>query len=675
MNTESLLGRVQRTLIITRGELPIGCGRQFEELLSLRGGPTAATAVVSLTSSEAGIETAVNAALNRISPPDLAVRLSKSGWELANAPLMRLILLLPVEANGGWQAEKLVQSISDQIYLRLGIEPQVLPIWLVDEGDEKWLADCLAHPHSLPLGNMVLSLCNQDGFRLPDKSSLCQITAELLWCLTTTPLLSLIEQRQLPTTPLETPQLMTVGLYLYTWSPEAAMSRFSHRWLVDVLEQWLSEPDAQELPVNGAGWLQTEQFTPKHLASFALREREAALPELPEDAWQMPWPWNIPPLWEKTRFENSIDEEATKAYGKQAQLRLFDPLRRAAEALHAHAYQLLNSQPSAGLAHTLVWIKAIHETCEASLDTVFSWEEAIEEMGGELAETRNILEAQIQKELTRYPEKNHAWLRLFWRPWRWPHLFFKYWRLKTQGTQLCQIYRQQAALRRQKIQQQTAHQGTVELMSTVRHLGSQVEEIREMIRSRLQTDHDEMDSAVAVAEPENLFVTQLPVPDTYYEQLVPDKAVEAGVAAMAIGGLGSQIRHLDDIIFAALPQIAASRLEQLNQITPVELLLNELFEEESDASYTIQQGWAGACPLWHVDAASMDETRRLNQEKITLLCGAEAVLLSDKLPEIEDTVHTLSVGWRRHLWILRLHLGLSPEAGTAVTPREVNINE
>ena len=674
MKEKQYLGRVQRTLVLASGELPVRCGTLLAEKLTQRAGPSEATAIVSLGDSKETVETAVAAALTRISPPDLAARLAQTGWQLDQTTTLRLILLQPIEPGGGERAAALEQAVSSQIYHRLGIEAFIFPLWLVGEGSETWQADCLGYPQPLPLGNMVLGMCNQDGLRLPDEESLCEVASELLWCLITTPLLSMIEQHQTNSPQTDKTSLLTAGVHVWTWSPEQTMTAFTRRWLLDVLQQWLAEQVDEDSLVDVPGWLQTQQFTPIQFAAYALREREAALPQLPLADWQAPWPWEIPTLYEKTRFENGIDEEATKAYGKQAQLRLFEPLQRAQAALHESAYQRLNKQPVSGIAQATAWVKAVIAACEDLLDSVFDWENALNETAEALAVERGELETSIQDHLARYPNNHQSWPPLLWRPWRWPRLLLTYWRLQKRGQQLCQLLEKQAALRRQRIQQQTAYQGIIELIQTVRHLGSQVDEIREMLQHLVRSLTTEVQESAEASET-GIPITRLPVPGALYERLVEDKAAEAIAAAAAVGGLGSQIRHLDDVILDSLHKFSQSRLAAFDQLTPADLLLAQLAADASADLSPLQQGWDAACPLWPVDAASLDETGRLNQETLTVFCGAETMLLSDKLAGLEEMVFTLPTGWRRDLWLIRLHLGLESAAGTAVATEDIKSYE
>ena len=674
MNEKQILGRVQRTLVLASGDLAERCGTLFEEKLAQRNGPTAATAVVSLNGVADTLETAVAAALNRISPPDLAARLAQSEWQLEQATTLRLILLLAATPEGGESAAALAQRVSGQIYQRLGIEAFVLPFWLVGEDGEAWQTECLRYAQPLPLGNLVLGMCNQDGLRLPDETSLCEVAAELLWCLTTTPLLSLIEQRQTHTPHVERPALLTAGLHVWTWLPEQTLAVFVQRWLLSVLDQWLAEQVDEDDLVGIPGWLQTQQLAPRHFAPYALHEREAALPLFPLAEWQMPWPWEIPALFEKSRFENSLDEEATKAYAQQAQLRLLEPLQRAREVLHESAYQRLNKQPVAGIAQTLAWINAVVTTCEQLLQTVFDWDNDLNETAESLAVTRGELEGVMQEALARYPNKPHSWLPLLGRPWRWPRLFFTYWRLQKRGQHLCQIFEQQAALRRERIQQQTAYQGMIELIQTARHLGSQVEEIGEMLHYLKRSLASEEDESAAINSP-TIALTLLTAPNSLYERLVADAAAEATVAAAAVGGLGSQIRHLDDAILAPLQKFACSRLAGLNQVTTAEIVLAQQAGDEAAVRQILQRGWEAACPLWLVDAASLDETSRLHQEKLTILCGRDTQLPADYLSGPTEAVFTLPTGWSRDLWLVRLHIGLAPQLGTTVPTQEVQSYE
>lgn len=670
MSEKQPLGRVQRTLIVSCGELAKECATQFEAFLTERSGPTAATAVVLLNGTEEGWETAVTAALHRISPPDLAARLARSGWELVQPPALHLILLLTAETGSSAKFSALLTTVTNQIYHQLSLEPLVFPIWLVgDEGEMESVGTCQTPHYPLPLGSLVLGLCNQDGLRLPDETSLCAVGAELLWCLTTFPLFTFLEQHQTDVLLPNGPNFLTAGIHAWSWTPDAVLESFVQRWRREVIDQWLLDKVDNETLLEVPGWLQAQQLTPKQFATYALHERETMLPQLHEAEWQMPWPWQISALFEKSRFENYLDEEATRAYAKQAQLRLFDPLQYARECLHKHASHLLNAQPVAGIAQTVAWLQAVTEACEASLQTVFTWDNHLNEAADTLAVARGQLEATLQEKVADYPKTPQAWLRLLWRPWRWPGHFLTYWRLQKAGQQLCQLYTQQASLRRQRIEQQTAYQGMIELMQLVRRLSSQVAEIGEMLHARRQSAPAQPATESASA---TFPLSRLPAPDNLYEQLLPDRPGEATAAAAAVGGLGKQIRQLDDIIFDQLAEVAATRLAALYQLPPADLLLTQEVEQKATL---LQDGWAAASPLWPVDVAALDETTRQHQESIAIMCGNHVLPLSDHFSELTNTIFTLSIGWNRHVWLVRLHVGLPTPVITPFWSQEVNAHE
>lgn len=672
MRDEHALGTVQRTLILCCGALPAHCGAQFETLLSERGGPTAATAVVTLNGAEASWATAVTAALNRISPPDLGARLAQAGWQLAQPPALHLILLLSAEADSKVEFPALLTTAADQIYQQLGLEPLVFPIWLVGDGAAMIPPACRKPHYPLPLGNLVLGLCNQEGLRLPDENSLCAVGAELLWCFTTSPLFAFLEQRQTDVSLPDDLAFLTAGIHVWTWSPEAVLPSFSQRWRQEVIAQWLLEAADRENLIDVPLWLDRQQLTPKQFATFALREREAILPQLPEAEWRMPWPWQIPALFEKSRFENSIDEEATRAYAKQAQLRLFDPLQQAVNCLHDDVYQQLNAQPVGGIAQALAWLQAVSDRCEAYLPHIFAWETDLNEVAEALSVARGELEASLQTQLTGYPATPQGWLRLLGRPWRWPGQWLRYWRLQKAGQQLCHLYTQQAALRRQRIEQQTASHGVIELMQTVRRLGSQVAEIGDMLRAKLRS---EMSPPAAETATDSFPLTTVSTPSSLYTQLLPDMAAEATIAAAAIGGLGSHIRRLDESLFGQLAELAVNRLAALNQLTPADLLLLPAPGQSPTAGASLPDGWAAACPLWPVDLATLDETTRQHQTTLAVLCGAHTLPLSDPFGELTHAVFTLTTGWPRHLSLVRFHFGMPATAVASFLTQEVPFHE
>lgn len=656
MKNNSYLGRVQRTLIVTIGELATQSGALYEAMMEQRQGPALATAVVPLLGNDPdSLSSVLTAALTRISPPDLAARLIQTGWQLEETSSVRLIFLIAKEPETGNTISEHIQMVAGQVYQHLGIDPFILPLWLIGETEDARFVSHLGGEIPLPLGNLVLSLCNQDGLRLPDEASLQAVAAELLWCLLTTPLLSLLEQRQEHISRLDDAPLLTAGIHVWTWNPTQTAARFEQRWLREVLQQWLADEVDEGKLVNAFAWLQEQQLTPKQFATYALREREVALPQLPHAAWRMPWPWHIPDLAETTRFENSIDEEATRAYAKQAQLRLFDPLHKGREALYEAARRQLNVQPVAGISQTVAWVAAIITALEQQLTTVVANQDALTETASALSVARGEREASLRTYLEEYPRAPGQWWPQAFRPWRWPRLLLRYWQLQQRGQQLCQLLEKQASLRRQVIQEHTAYQAVIELIQMARHLGDQVAEIGEMLQFLLRSQTEL--SAPEEDKPDSSFlVSTLSVPEAIYAQLIPDPRAEAIAAAAAVGGLGVQIRQLDDAILEPLRAYGRSQLAGLAQLSAAELLQIQT-EDHSPDSASLKRGWEAAAPLWRVDAASLDETQRLSQQTFTVLCGADVFQLTDQLPDAAETVFTLPTGWTHHLWLIRLHTG------------------
>lgn len=669
MKNNPYLGRVQRTLIVTIGTLATQSGTLFEGMMQQRQGPTLATAVVPFFSDDLDdLSRVLTAALTRISPPDLAARLIQTGWQLEETSSVRLIFLIATEPETGNTISEHIQMVAGQVYQHLGIDPFILPLWLIGETEDARFVSHLEGSIPLPLGNLVLSLCNHDGLRLPDEDSLQAVVGELLWCLITTPLLSLLEQRQEHMSRLDDAPLLTAGIHVWTWNPSQASARFEQRWLQDVLQQWLANEVDEGKLVNAFAWLQEQQLTPKQFATYALREREAALPQLPHAAWRMPWPWHIPTLVETTRFENSIDEEATRAYAKQAQLRLFDPLHKGREALYEAARRQLNAQPEAGVAQTVAWVAAIITALEQQLTTVVDNQDALNETASALAVTRGELEAVLHTYLEDYPRTPGQWWPQAFRPWRWPRLLLRYWQLQQRGQQLCQLLEKQASLRRQVIQQHTAYQAVIELIQMARHLGDQVAEIGEMLQFLLRSQMEL--SAPEEGEPDSSFLAStLSVPESIYTQLILDPRESAVAAATAIGGLGDQIRQLDDAILEPLRAFGRSQLAGLAQLSAAELLQIQT-EDTSPDNASLKRGWVAAAPLWRVDAASLDEAQRLSQQTFTVLCGAGVLQLTNQLPDAAETVFPLPTGWTQHLWLIRLHIGQAQKNLEAVEMME-----
>lgn len=659
---------VQRTLIMSCGALAAATAEKFGDLLRRREGPAMTVATVDAGEGQVGeaLRGTVVEALTHISPPHLATLLARSGWQLAHTADVDLVVVVDVEAGGGERAATLVDWMTAIVYRHLGVEASSLLIWLAGEVAETAVADCVRARIPVTRGVMVLSLRNEAGLRLPDETALRDIGAELLWCLATTPLRALPEQALTQSGEAYTGDvpLISVGLHKWAWSPQATHTAFTRRWLQTVLAHWLARPEETQTRQQVMAWLHAQELSATALAGRVLSPEQYPLPDFAPEAWQAPWPWQINRLLQEMRLADGIDRDALSEKQQAAVLHLDEPLQEAREALGTQAQTMLDARPVEGVARVCAWLHLAADACGEQYEQLLDEDESRQVTGAHLAAERGRLAAQIGGWLESWPAAGPAWLPIGLRPWRWPALAWRYRQLRQAGQQLSRILGRQARLRRQALANAVARRAAADLERIIRHLHGQVEEIGDMLQY-LAAETAANPSGSPQEEPPDaasIPAAMPPIPGALYEQLVPDEAAEAVAAAAAVGGLGPQMKALDDTIVEPLWRYGKERLAAVWSLTAVDALA-AVAGEERQLRQKVQEGWDAACPLWRHDEARLPEPVRARQHRLAVICGAGARLLADMLPaEIDHSLQWWESGDRQRLWLVRAHSGLVPEA-------------
>lgn len=678
--SERTTTEVQRTLIITCGLLAQTAGEMFTTLLNERSGPSVATAIVPLTAAEPddNFITAVTDALTDISPPDLAARLSQSGWALAQAAEITLFVLMDTmlpdtTSDVGKTAVDLLTLTTDLIYRHLGVESRSLHIWLAGQNVEADAANSLNERIPATRGIIALSLRNSAGLRLPDEAALAAHCAELLWALIATPL------RLLPESAAEhnshtyngNPPLLTLGIAGWDWSPEAVHAAFVRHWLDDVLAAWLASPEDPVSPEEVAIWLAEKNLDAHALTNHALEEKDRQPPNFSPDMWRAPWPWHIPRLWQslKTTAETDCKQQADRV--QKACLQMAEQIIRITAVWRQESINRLDRQPDAGISRVCAWLEAALSEYNRLYEQTWDDEAVQEETDSLLAAEQEQLEAAMRHWLESFPQPTwQAWGAAILRPWHWPRLAWLYSRWQRFGPQLNRILYQQAVRRRQKAINTAVRQALNDLEKNLRRLQSQVEEIGEML-AYLTAEADAAFPAPA-SHPEahaetalNLNsqspivhlnahgeVSNLRIPSSLYHHLIPNDAVESVTAAAAIGGLGQQVDRLDDTILEALTRLGRQRLEEVWQLTAVDIFTTVAKDDDQRQQWW-RALWQMARPLWRIDETQLGEAERASHNRISSVSGASVPLLPDLLPNASESIQWLPSKDQERILLIR----------------------
>jgi hypothetical protein len=672
---------VARTLIITWGGLAKAAGEQLSLRLRERQGPATAVAVIHLPEAGAnGAEftTQLGTVLTQVSPPNLPGLLAQTGWRLRPEREIRLILVLDAVAEADRMAQWAGQSVVDAAYRQLGVECQVTLLWLAPEMEETVEA-CLQATASFSYTPyvMALSLTNETGLRLPVPEALSTIGAEVLWSLCTTPFYDFLKGVLTDVDQIYTglPALVSLGISVWEWSPTAVFNVYSRRWQQTVLSHWLSRAETEPAPEAVAAWQQEQALDKGSLVAGLVAARDTLRPAYSALARHFPWPWHVPGQINQLKSLFQEDMAAMAAVGKQAAQDMAGKREQAAEQIALYLASVLDGQPIAGIDTAAQWVWSLADAFDAAYEQMLDEAAAYDGIDSDLAVERGQVEAQIRERLSNWPGAHwRYWLGVVWRFWRWPKLFWRYWQLRQLGLRLAGLLMQQSVRLREQAKHATAARLMAELARLARQEHSCVTEIGEMlaswqgeIRNEKEEGQDEMEMGVVL----------LPVPDELYDRLIIDAEQEAILAAEAIGGLGQQLRQLDDAIVIPLAKLAGERLAGLWTLTAVDIL-DALLSTTHDWQAWQQAAWQAATPLWRYDEGQLSETARRENWTGVCVIGAGVDRLaatmtehaSSALTEDGNSCHWLAAADHRRLIVIRLRRGLALSGIAAVSHDE-----
>lgn len=613
---------VRRTLVLTAGCLADAAGKTFAAMLRSRPGPAAAVAVLQTpTDSNNGSDwaTRITEALTSISPPNLSGILAAAGWRLIEPRLLHLLLLVDTAVGAEQQTEIWGQTTVETIYRYLGVETKVTLIWLAQDMDAV-AGNCVRAAFSFAPQVLALSPLNEDGLRLPDTQALGTIAAELVWSLTVTSFYQVLAESLAATEDVytgETP-VTTVGIAVWEWSPPTMYEAFCRRWQNEVLACWLAEAEADPTPEVVAAWLQQQGLDREGLATAVADVRFVPRPDYDRIARHLPWPWEMGVHIRRLKDMHQVDADNVEVFKQRAGQQMTVLKQKADEQLAAFLTELLDTQPAAGIDLAARWAWRLQAAWDALYEQLLDESATFDGIDRDLAEERGLLEAHIRELLEVWPGSQWSrWLGYAWRIWRWPEWAWDYWQLRQSGLHLAGLLAQQAARRRQQTVQAAVGRTMSELAHQARQWQGRITEIGDMVKSQ-QAEEEKQDVGSEKGDDAG------DIPDigaVLYAQLVPDRQREALAAAAAIGGLGRQLRWLDETVLEALGTAAVERFQAVWAVTAVDLLnlCHPTAEQWQTWWQTIGQM---AAPLWCYDEAQLSEADR--QQYWTGICAMGA---------------------------------------------------
>lgn len=651
---------VQRTLVLTGGGLAEETGERFRELLLSRAGPVEAVAIVPTDPAAGeGLAVQISEALTAISPPSLAADLAQKGWALESVPEVILFLVLDSAVYGAAEAQRLQEMATGLSMQHLGLDAAILTLWLVADPaaggrdrDGGMYPPPLAPDQTImsQSGIFILTLLNEEGLRLADEAALAAVAANALWALVATPLRRAPEWllANVAYSPPGQSLLATLGVACWSWDRRQTEAAFTSRWLRSIFSWWLAAPEHVVEEEEVTQWLEYRQLDAAGLSAGLLSMAERAAPPFAADAWRAPAPWQIRRLWREMKAEEEADQVAREGLAEQLSWRLDDWLETAAETMRAHVQSLLDDHPVGGVAGACTWTTALTQAYDYFCAALCRQAEGEATAISALASERGRFAGQLNELLDAWPQPNPlAWAVALARPWRWPRLFWRYRQVRRCGYELSQIMSHQARLRRQQMLTATCRRGMAALHQEARHLGSQAEEIGDMLRHLRHeiSGGEDHDTAPGSA-----------IPVALYDELIPDEAAEAEAAAAAVGGLGRHLTALDDRILDELRRLAAERLAGLDNVTAVEALA-ALCPSPGEWQQWWQALWAEAAPLWRYDETTLGAEARGRRRIQAWVCGAGVPELPRRLQaavELPPDIQWHSSADRERILLLRL---------------------
>ncbi len=658
---------VGRTVIITCGELAKSAGEWLERLLSEREGPETAVTILHFPDSAADNDdfaTSLIDALVHISPPNLAQLLAQAGWHLRPEREIQVALVLDAVDGAIQTAAWLGETAVNTAYRQLGVETQVTLLWLAPEmGEiaESCLQDITSFSFS-PL-TLVVSPTNEAGLRLPDSQALSRIGAETLYCLCATPFYDFAHDVFADADQIYTgaPALASLGISVWEWSPTAVHDAFVQHWQQSVLDNWLANAEDNPTPEVLVAWRQRQGLDKDSLLSALLSERDFLPPAYNLTARHFPWPWQAAKQTNDLRTLFQEDTAELTEASKTA-IETMAALREQTRALIADSLiAMLDERPIAGVDTAARWVWALATDFDTIYEQMLDETAVFDSIDSNLAVERGQIEAAIRDLLTDWPGAHwRHWVKFTWRFWRWPRLGWRYWQLRQLGLRLAGLLTQQSIRQREQGRHDIVARFMAELARLARQEHSRVSEIGEMLASLREemAEKWEMGNEKGEIGDEESGVVPLSVPDSLFRQLIPDMEKETALAAEAVGGLGEQLRQLDDAIMIPLAKLAGERLAGVWALTAVDIL-NLLSTTDDDWQTWQQTIWDAAMPLWRYDEGQLSEAARRSDWTGACIIGAGVEQLTERFNN--DACRCLPSNDRSRLILIRLRKSVKEE--------------
>ena len=624
---------IRRTLVLTVGPVADGAGEAFKERVMAAPGVETAVAVLQASADRGnGVDASrqLTDTLTRISPPSLSQSLAEAGWQLVEPRRLHLILLADT-APGAEQKIRIVgETAVTTIYRHLGMDSSVTLIWLAEAIDTD-AESCVHASFSFVPQVVALSLLNEDGLRLPETVALSQTAAELVWCLTGTPFYHYLAESLAASEDVYTGQSLVtaMGVAVWGWSQTAVYEALLKRWQAGVYARWLAKAEADPTPEMIATWLQQQKLdsdgvktaTSATLSTGVTAKRFPPSPDYERVARDWPWPWALNKQIVHLKEMFQADGDNITVFKQHAEQQLHLLKGDADERLFTFLGNLLDTQPEAGIDVASRWAWSLQAAWDGLYEQMQDDAATYDGIDQDLAGERGLIDGEIREWQEGWPGGPWSrWLPYSWRVWQWPQLAWHYWHLRQLGLRLARVLAQQSGRRQEKAVQGLVAKTMSELARQGRQWHGRVEEVGEMLKAERGRMKDEGEN------------------DEWVGLEIKGLAVEMGeetkVAAEAIGGLGRQLRLLDDVVLQNLDAVAQERLQGVWAVTAVDLL--ESLYPTPDAW---QSWWQSmhhrAAPLWCYDEGLLSEADRQQQWTGTCVLGAGV----DRLPDMSNPVH------------------------------------
>ena len=687
---------IRRTFVLTVGDLANGAAHMMEAKITEQQGVETAVAIIQANAEgENGSEftTQLSETLTRISPPKLSQILSAAGWRLVEPRMMHLILLVDIAPDMIQMVQALAETAVSTIYHHLGLDSKVTLIWLAANMDTDTEA-CVQNNFSFSPQVIALSPLNEDGLRLPETETLSQTAAELVWCLTCTPFhqylaesLAAIEDVYTGHSP-----VTTMGLAVWEWSQTAVYEALIRRWRDGVFSRWLDESEPEPTPEIVSAWLQQQQLDRESVKTHIQSVAEAAIVEkrftLASDyertARHWPWPWVLNKQIVRLKELYQADGTHIAVFKQNAEQQLHLLKEAADETLSNFLTQLLDTRPVGGINTAVRWTWALQLAWDERYERMQDEAAAYDGIDQDLAEERGLIDGEIREWQEGWPGAPWSrWLPHSWRLWHWPQLIWHYWQLRKLGSRLAGILAQQSGRRRQKAVDSLVAKTMSELARQGRQWHGRVEEVQDMLNAYAEkhrrADGNRMkdgnctdvgqNSCIAAAElveakavrttrlrlrQAQATAANIVMQDEENETakvkrerfdfrqtegleikgLSLDLDEEATAAAETIGGLGRQLKLLDDEVLQNLDTAAKERLQGVWAVTAVDLL--QSLHTTPEAWQTWWQSMSHmAAPLWCYDEGLLSEADRMYQWTGSCLLGAGV----ERVPALRAVSH------------------------------------